>query len=134
MKHNFHFPTLVRGIVMAALMASFAATASSRVYAQVTVYPIQYNGYYNPYGQVPYAGYGDPANSPRARSSMFPSQGTVVNRLYQYSGNANYSGYGNVPSYYGNRVQSGNSSYVRTYGGTSYYQPYPGAVYVPYGY
>ena len=111
-------------------LASFAATASSRVYAQVTVY----NGYYNPYGQVPFAGYGDPANSPRARG-MFPSHATMNgNRPYSYSTNGSYSGYGNVPSYYGNRVQYGNGSYVRTYGGTSYYQPYSGPVYVPFGY
>jgi hypothetical protein len=134
-KPNNHFPAFARGIVLAAVLASFAATASSRVYAQVTVYRTQYNGYYNPNGQGPYAGNADPANSPRARGTMFPSHGNTVGiRPYGYSTYGNYSGYGNVPSDYGNRVEYGNGSYVQVYGGTSYYQPYPGPVYVPFGY
>jgi hypothetical protein len=135
-KHNFHLPALARGIVVAAVLASFAAIASIRAYAQVTVYSTQSGGYYNPYGQSPYAGYGQAyANSPRARGDMFQNHGQMVgNKPNGYSGNGNYSGYGNVPSGYGNRVDYGNGSYVRTYGGTSYYRPYNGPVYVPFGY
>jgi len=41
-----------------------------------------------------------------------------------------YSGYGNVPSGYG----YGFNPRVRVYGGSTYYQPSYGPVYVPYGY
>jgi hypothetical protein len=128
MKHKFYLPALARGIVVAAVLASFAATATSRAYAQVTVYRTQYNGYYNPFGQGLYGGSGeDPENSPRPRSTMFESHGAAVG-----NGSYGYPNYGNVPS--GNSVGYGNGSYVRSYGGTSYYQPFSGPVYVPFGY
>jgi hypothetical protein len=106
---------------MAAVLASLVPTTSSRVYAQGTVY-------YNPYGQGPYGGYGQP-NGNMFPSPMFPSQGGMFGpRVYEYSG------YGNVPYGYGNRFNYGISPNVRVYGRSSYYQPSYGPVYVPFGY
>ena len=129
MKRIFRLPVLAGGIVMAAVLASLAPTASSRVYAQVTVYRPN-GGYYNPYGQGPYGGYGQGYAAPyRANSSMFPSHGGMFgSRAY------GYSGYGNVPSGYGNRFDYGIGPHVRVYGRSSYYQPSYGPVYVPFGY
>jgi hypothetical protein len=101
---------------MAAVLASLAPTTSSRVYAQGPVY-------YNPYGQGPYGGYGQP-NGNMFPSPMFPSQGgTFGPRAY------GYSGYGNVPYGYGYRANYGIVPQVRTY-----YQPTYVPVYVPFGY
>ena len=76
---------------MAAFLASLAATANSRVDAQVTVYRYQNGGYYNPYGQGPYGGYNRGyAATARANSSMFPSRGGMFGgRTYGFSPNRN---------------------------------------------
>jgi len=124
MKRIFCLPVLAGCIVMAAVLASLAPTASNRVYAQqVTVY-------YYPYGQGPYGGYGQGyATQYRANTSMFPSNdGRFDRRDY------GYSGYGYAPSANVYRYNYGPGPYVRYYGRTSYYQPTYGPVYVPYGY
>jgi hypothetical protein len=115
---------------MAAVLGSLAPATSNRVYAQVTVYLGQHGGYYNPYGQGPYGGYGQGYAAPyRGNSSMFPSQGGMFgSRAY------GYSDYGNVPSGYGNRFDYGLNPPIRVYGRSSYYQPSYGPVYVPFGY
>ena len=116
---------------MAAVLASLAPTASSRVYAQVMVY------YYNPYGQGPYGAYGQGYAAPyQANGSLFPSHGGMFSAR-----DSGYSGYGNVPYGYGNRFDYGIGRFdygigppVRVYGRSSYYQPSYGRVYVPFGY
>jgi hypothetical protein len=96
---------------------------ASRVYAQAAVY-------YNPYGQGPYGEYSQGyAASSRAKGNMFPSHdGMFGSTEYRYSG------YGNVPTGYGHRVDNGINPYVRVYGKSSYYQPSYGTVYVPFEY
>ena len=123
MKRNFRLPVVAGGIVMAAVLASLAPTTSSCVYAQATVY-------YNPYGQGPYGEYSQGyVGSSRANGSLFPSHdGMFGSTEYRYSG------YGNVPTGYGHRVDNGISPYVRVYGRSSYYQPSSGAIYVPFRY
>ena len=49
---------------------------------------------------------------------MFPSHDGMFGRTHY-----RYSGYGNVPTGYGHRVDNGISPYVRVYGRSSYYQP-----------
>jgi hypothetical protein len=122
-KRIFCLPVLAAGIVMAAVLASLVPTTSSRVYAQVTVY-------YNPYGQGPYGEYsqGYPSSS-QAKGNMFPSHDGMFGRT-----DYRYSGYGNVPTGYGHRVDNGINPYVRVYGKSSYYQPSYGTVYVPFEY
>ena len=123
MKRMFCLPVLAGVIVVAAVMASLAPTASSHVYAQqVTVY--------YPYGQGPYGGYGQGYTGPyRVNSTMFPSQeGIFGGRAYGYSGQV-YVPSGNVYRY-----NYGPGPYVRYYGRSSYYQPTYGPVYAPYGY
>ena len=128
MKRIFRSPTFAAGIVLAALLASLAPIATSRVQAQVTVY--QAGGYYSPYGQGPYGGYVQGYAAPfRAPGNIVPSYGGMFGRRVY-----GYSGYGNVPYGYGNRVQYGIGPPVRVYGGASYYQPAYGPVYSPYGY
>ena len=116
---------------MAAVLASLAPTTSSRVHAQVAVCLQQDGGgYYNPYGQGPYGGYGRGyAISTPANYSVFPSHaGMFGSRAY------GYTGYGNFPPGYGNRFDYGTGPNVRVYGRSSYYQPSYGPVYLPFGY
>jgi hypothetical protein len=135
-KRIFRLPVLAGGIVMAAFLASLAATANSRVDAQVTVYRSQNGGYYNPYGQGPYGGYNRGyAAAIRANSNMFPSRGGMFGgRTYGYSRNYGYSLNRNVPRGYGNRFDYGIGPPVRIYGRSNYLQPSYGPVYVPFGY
>ena len=127
-KHISRLPVLAGGIVLAAFL--LAPATNSRVDAQVTVYRYQQGGYYNPYGQGPYTGYGrNYTASGRANTRMFPGHGgTFTTRTYGYSVN------GNVPTGYGKRIHHRNGPPVRVYGGSSYYQPSYGPVYVPFGY
>ena len=115
---------------MAAFLASLAATANSRVDAQVTVYRHQNGGYYNPYGQGPYGGYNRGyAATVRTDSSMFPNRGGMFGgRTYGYSPNRN------VPRGDGNRFDYGIGPPIRVYGRSRHYQPSYGPVYGPLGY
>ena len=130
MKRIFRLPVLAGGIVMAAFLAALAATANSRVDAQVTVYRHQNGGYYNPYGQGPYGGYNRGyAATVRTDSSMFPNRGGMFGgRTYGYSPNRN------VPRGDGNRFDYGIGPPIRVYGRSSQIQPSHGPVYVPFGY
>lgn len=123
MKRIFQRPVLAGAIVMAAILASFSPTTSSQLSAQVT-------GYYNPYGQGPYGSYGPGYGAwSRTNRTMFPHQGGV------FGGRSDtYSGYGNGPSGYGNPIEFGLNPPIRSYGRSSYYQPFYGPVYVPFGY
>jgi hypothetical protein len=122
-KRIFCLPVRTGSIALAAMLTLLAPITSSWVYAQGTVY-------YNPYGQGPYGEYSQGyAGSSQAKGNMFPSHdGMFGSTEYRYSG------YGNVPTGYGHRVDNGISPYVRVYGRSSYYQPSYGAVYVPFGY
>ena len=130
MKRFFRLPVLAGGIVMAAFLASLAATAHSRVDAQVTVYRYQNGGHYNPYGQGRYGGYNRGyAAIARANNSMFPSRGGMFGgRTYGHPLNRN------VPLGYDNRFDYGIGPPIRVYGRSRYYQPSYGPVYVPFGY
>ncbi|MHB8899955.1 MAG: hypothetical protein ACYC6Y_14505 [Thermoguttaceae bacterium] len=128
MKRIFRLPVLAGSMVMAAFLLT--PTTNSRVDAQVTVYRYQNGGYYNPYGQGPYGGYGrDYADSGRGNSKMFPNHGGMIaSRTYGHSTDWN------VSSDYGDRIHRRNGPPVRVYGKSSYYQPSSGPVYVPLGY
>ena len=129
-KRVVRLPLVAGGLVMAAVLASLAPTTSSQASAQVPVYVNQPGGYYNPYGQGPYGGYGlGYVVVPRASGYMFPNYGGIFrSRAY------GYPAYGYVPSGYGNRFEYGIGPQVQVYGGTSYYQPSYGPVYGPFGY
>ena len=124
MKRIFRLPIFAGLIVMTAVLASLAPTASSRLYAQMALY-------YYPYGQGPYGGYGQAYAAPYpANGNMFPSHNEMfASRAYGYTG---YYGY--VPPAYGNRFDYGNATHIRAYGRAAYYQPSYGPVYVPFGY
>jgi len=108
---------------MAAVLASLVPTASSRAYAQATLY------YYS-YGQGPYGGYGQGyAVSPGANSNMFPGHSAMFG-----GGVYGYPRYGYGQSGYGYTFDYGTGPDVRGYGRPTYYQPSYGPVYVPFGY
>ena len=130
MKRFFRRLVLAGGIVMAAVLASLAPTASSRVYAQVTVYRYQHGGYYNPYVQGRYDGYGQGyATSSRANRTMFQSHAGLFGSRVR-----GHAGYGAVPSGNSSRFDYRTGPPIRVYGRSSYYQPSYGPVYVPFGY
>jgi hypothetical protein len=129
-KHIFRSSVLVGGVVIAAYLACFAPTTTSRVYAQTVVYRYQDGGYYSPYGYGPYGSYGRGyAGSARADSGMFPNHsGTFGRRTYGFSINRT------IPFSFNNRFDYGVGPPVRVYERPGYLQPSYGPVYVPFGY
>ena len=127
MKRIVRLPVFAGGIVMVAVLASFLPNTTSRVDAQVTGLRSQSSRYYTPYGQGRYGRYGQ----------GYGYRGTFGRRDY------GHSGYGITPYRYGNSYGYGNSyyygsgSYIRSYGGSAYYQPYGqiygGRIYFGYG-
>ena len=131
MKRFARLPALAGAIVVTAVVASLAPNPASRANAQVVGDGFQSHSHYNPYGQGRY-GYGQ---------QRYGTRGTFGRNAYGYSGyGVTPYGYGSNSGYrYGNSTRyrsgslfnSGRNPYIRSYGGTGYYQPYSG-YYQPY--
>jgi hypothetical protein len=135
-KQILQWPSLLPGLMAAALLASISPALSSRVYAQSPLFPNTQPIYYNPYGQGPYGKFGQGNGQPFAPGVGFPFKPlpSVLSRPFPGPSPSVYSGFGSTPYGYGSNYGYGSSPYVRVYGGAGSYQPYSGPVYNPYGY
>lgn len=134
------WPTLVAGLVVTAVLAPLVPTSSNRAEAQVT---IRFGGgFYSPYGQGPYGGYGQPYGGygQRAYGGYGQPYGRVYGQGYGmpqnpgWGGGYGYSGYGNTPYRNGYSYGYRGAPYGRYNGRTTYYQPSNGRIYAPFGY
>jgi hypothetical protein len=109
-KRILHRPVLVGVLVVATMLALFAPTPASRLYAQSPLFPNNQPVIYNPYGDGPYGKYGQGYGGmtfkplPAAYSQPLPSPNV---------------GYWTGPYSAGNIYGFGSSPYVRNYGGAS---------------
>jgi hypothetical protein len=139
------WPTLVGGIVVTAMLTPLLPTTGKPAGAQFAIRIG--GGFYSPYGQGPYGGYGQPYGG--YGQGAYGSYGQPYGRVYGpgygmpqnrgwgggYGGGVyGYPGYGNSPYRSGYSYGYRGAPYGRYNGRTTYYQPSNGRVYAPFGY